>query len=235
MKYMPVDELREVRKEGLYKATFEMISKPDKVQRMVRYLELARRSQPKFYESNMVVGFQFDASNADETVKAIEQAIKVDVNANVEGYGGDLAAALKAGAKALDDGSYQQFITRLFPVSEVNRMKAAGSTQDVILRISENPAMIKQMTTDLKALQKETPKYNQDKTVATFEFGEDKPGKHYRKYRFEKVGGNWRFSDEAEKVHKEIEQMKKNSPGGVELSIQLERLGDAWRLYKLPQ
>ncbi len=235
--YLPVDDLRKMRQDtSPFRAAFGMAARQKETKQLIALLRLARRGKPEFRESNMVVTLRFEQGSEESSDPGSEEQPAAEVAGTIDGYGGDLKQVLAAGINALEGGDTAGFVTHIFPLDEVKRMQITNTQNDLVHRIKQNPDMSKQMLADLKALSEVEPKYNDEKSVATWEFGTKGKGKAYRRYSFEKVGGNWRFSGkQAKQARAEIARQRGLKAGGIEIEISLERLGDKWRLYEMPR
>lgn len=235
--YLPVDDLRRMRRDtSPFRAAFGMVTRQKETKQLIAVLKLARRGKPEFRESNMVATLRFEQGSEEAAEPGSEEQPAAEVAETIDGYGADLKQVLAAGINALEGGDAAGFVTHIFPLDEVRRMQITDTQNDLVHRIKQNPDMSKQMLADLKALSEVEPKYNGEKSLATWEFGTKEKGKAYRRYSFEKVGGNWRFSGkQAKQARAEIARQRGLKASGIEIEISLERLGDKWRLYEMPR
>ena len=152
---------------------------------------------------------------------------------NYQGFSGDLQQAVGKAIAVLEKRDYQSFVENFYPPSELKAATSKEEMRTLETRLKAFPEMAQQMISDLKAIQKMEPKYNNQKTAATFEFKAGKSKTKTRTVRFE-IAGTWRLADTAKQIRTEMYKQSQQTSVGIkdELTTHWERIRDHWRLYE---
>jgi hypothetical protein len=175
-------------------------------------------------------------------------AAPVLTNAQLAGWGSDLPKVITGAIAALDDGETKAFVANMFPASELRHPDAAAHLVRLEATLKSQPIMITQMKSDLALLDGAIPKMEDEGKTAVFEIAGKaaeigrtryKVKLPNRTFKFQLVEGSWRFYDHSPQLHAEIARQSALTPPDLRSRqfegeyIQLERLGDAWRLGEI--
>ncbi len=234
-RYMPAEELRRLRQTGRKNLILENIKKSNGQYEKVwlARLKALRKGKIEFLDADKslakVVGDPnsgFATSNfflvdpADEKIP------------NYQGFSGDLQQAAGKAVVALEQRDYPSFVENFYPPSELKAATSKEGMQALETRLKACPEMAQQMIADLKAIQKMEPKYDDQKTAATFEIPVGQSKTKTRTVRFE-IAGTWRMADTGKQIRREMYKQSQQPPQGAqeELTTRWERIRDHWRLY----
>ena len=170
-------------------------------------------------------------------------------DAKLVGYGADFPKVVESAITALKAGDTQGFVANMFPASELRHPESAQRLELLHARLKANPVMVEQMKTDFAAIQAslagKSVEQPDDKTQvvtlagAIVENGRTTYQIPERTFKFQLVEGSWRLFDNSTNIRQEIARQSTLGPPDLDLDpikgeyIQLERLGDRWRLGKM--
>ena len=243
--YFPVDVLREARR-GRLGRNFDRVSTPAAVDALIARLERAQKVDPQFNLGSFIATFTLP----EETPSAPSQSSPDEVaipKAPLAGYQGSLRESLKQALSDLERGEVDRFIDRMFPRGELSHRDAALRRRQLKLRLQHYPAMLESMQQDLSALVASDQSENvtgtsvemtiQRRTPDVRAGSRTAPGKNWQQtFRFERVGGAWRFADQTSELVEQQSSVAKMSPApmtefGAADQIVMERFGDRWRFF----
>lgn len=249
--YYPVEELRMHRRLGNVDRLTAYVEKRDDFKRgLLQALRAARQHKPRFNESKTIATFEFDVPGQEDHITArIVKEPPDPRQLELVGYGPDLDVVIEKAIATLERGDVATFIDRLFPASELALLHERKERQALADRIGANPAAVKQMIADLKAIKKQKAilKESDDVAIALIERGTVEIGDTVgtkrkldlpsQRFKFQKVNGSWRLFDEGARAREELARLSKLTPKEFKLTMTLvfERFGDAWRIAELPE
>lgn len=244
--YFPTEQLRQLRQANAVEQTAEALKvQPQILDGIRNRLKKAAKGTPKFDRTGSVAEFIL-APDKEEEAPAKPAAPKEPPVTNVKltGFGKDLATVLRKAEETLDKKDVDGFVKNLFPAGELRHPEADSRQAALTQRLKDNPKLLEQMLTDIKAIQKLTPTFADEKTTAEFRI----PGTKIeitktqsvttpeRVFKLQLVEGSWRLPDNTTPARKAVAKNLSNplQPGGqfaaVEEKITFERFGDQWRL-----
>ncbi|MBS0207132.1 MAG: hypothetical protein JSS49_30010 [Planctomycetes bacterium] len=231
--YCPVDQLRTLRQQDLVEraATF-MASHPKTKPQLLTLLKSLKEQSPKFDRSGGLATLQFDSSLGNVEEVPGELNIPETFGLKVTGLGSDLNRVITEATKLLEAGDFSTFVDKLFPASELARLKTDDVRQTLLLQFQETPELAKTMIADLKLLTTIKPEFSEKGTVATFTVS--KGGARPRTLKFQKVDANWRLFDDSSRIVTELSRQATLRPGSTIKVVQMERIGGNWRFIELP-
>lgn len=249
--YAPVDELARIRRDedGMDEAVKEFTANPGRLNGLIDVLKRARKGTVEFDESGAVATVVLPVpkvkSEPDPPANIIKEPVLT--NAKLSGYGGNIGEVIGKALDSLNAGKTDDFVANMFPASELRHPDAATQLKTLQARIVASPEMVEQMKTDLAAISELTPEMEDGGTTAVFalagaevEYGRGKITLPDRTFKFQLVEDSWRLYDNSTAVRKEISRQSALPPPKFEAPdeidgdyIQLERLGDQWRIGKI--
>ena len=235
-RYMPLEYLDEIREFS----TVEQMAQNVKVggafeEKWLGNLRALKNAEVEFQdEENSKAQLEVDVSpkDADRPQFTLTNPAEEKIPAS-EGFSGELPDALGKAVEALEAGDHRKFVENMFPPSELSIATSDEGRETMAQRLKEHPQMVETMVADLKMLQKLTPEYNAEKTLATFRLNPDT--KQARTVRFEKAGG-WRMADGSKKIREDVYKQSQQPPIGIKKTLTTEwiRIREHWRLNQLP-
>lgn len=250
--YLPIEELRSIRANTTVKDLALNLKKQGSASPQFQSLNLMLERAPtgtwEFFHDDSQVTMTFylkDYQPKPKTKKPVE------TYPDAPGLGADLSKALDEAIKLLEAKDVQNFVIKVFPLSEVqpyvDEESEAQAEMAVVLR--DNPEMVAAMLADLQALRNLKPKMESG-DVATFELSltikpteqlapnastkgnKEEPLPMSRQIRFQKVHDHWRFYDHRAEMSKVLSELDVNydpdAPSTETMSW--ERFGKRWRL-----
>lgn len=249
--HAPVAELARMRRgeDGMDEAVQDLTSKPGRLNMLLDIFKRARKGTIEFDESGSVATIVLPVPKVKVEPEPPTNVIKEPVltKAELSGYGSDIGEVIGKALNSLNAGNTDEFVANMFPASELRLTDAAAHLKTLKVRIAASPEMVEQMKTDLVAISELTPKMENGGATAVFalaggevEYGRGKVTLPDRTFKFQLVEDSWRLYGNSTAVRKEISRQSALPPpeyeGPDEISgdyIQLERLGDQWRLGKI--
>jgi hypothetical protein len=249
--YAPVADLARMRrdKDGLDEAVRDLTGKPGQLNSLIDIFKRARKGTIEFDKSGSVATIVLPVPEVKVEPEPPANIIKEPVltDAKLSGYGSNIGEVIGSALDALNAGKTDDFVANMFPASELRHPDAATHLKTLQSRLSASPEMVEQMKTDLVAISELTPKMEDGGKTAVFalagaevEYGRGKITLPDRTFKFQLVEDSWRLFDNSTAVRKEISRQSALPPVEFEGSdeifgdyIQLERLGDQWRLGKI--
>ncbi len=235
-RYMPLDYLEEVREFTTIEQHAENVKVGGEFEKdWLRNLSAMKKAAVEFQDeekSKAVIVADISPQETDGPKFSVANPAEEKIP-ETKGFPGDLKQVLGKAAETLEAGDHQKFVENLFPPAELHITQSKDAMEAMSQRLKEHPDMVKQMLADLKALQKLEPRYNADKTVATFQLN---PGtKKERTVRFEKAG-TWRMANSARKIREDVYRQSRQPPIGIQdrLTAKWVRIREHWRLNELP-
>lgn len=254
-RYAPVELLRQLRQEEMLdEASEENASRVLLKAQLLMILRSIRKETPTYDKSHGLATYKFDPY-ANQAFKLDKSELHLPDTDNLKlvGLGGDLTKVIAQAAQLLDDGDIKAFVERTFPASELARLQTAELMQDLIHRINTVPVVPKPkrgqrapkpgdpaplslrqaFQADFKRLQELKPELTDKGLVAVFRL--DSPNKQPpRVIKFQKVGADWRFFDNAGRVASELSRQSKLKPSYSATTVQFELVGGNWRFVEIP-
>ena len=131
-------------------------------------------------------------------------------NVKLIGFGNDLATVLLKAEETLNKNDVEGFVKNMFPSGELRHPDADSRHAVLIQRLQDNPKLIEQMATDIKAMQNLTPQLSDAKDMAEYHL----PGttsvysrtKPERILRLQLVEGSWRLPDNTMPARRAVAQ-----------------------------
>ena len=246
-RYAPVEFLREVRKRDQVAEVSRMLdSQPQAKITLLNVLKVLKKQKPQFDKSHGLATYQYDPTESGAPAVAPAELHIVDTSAEtakLAGLGDDLPKVLTEAIRLLEAEKIADFAERIFPASEVIRLRGDGQMKSLVQQFkvapdaaagAEKPVDLRSaMIADFKRMQGAKPELDKSGALATYKLAAaDKlPA---RTVKLQKVGRHWRLFDDSPRVANELQrQSKLKAPGAVETVI-LERLGGNWRLVAFP-
>jgi hypothetical protein len=249
--HAPVAQIAHIRrdKDGMDEAVQELTSQPGRLNMLLDIFKRARKGTIEFDESGSVATIVLPVPEVKVEPEPPANIIKEPVltNAKLSGYGSNIGEVIGKALDALNAGKTDDFVANMFPASELRHPDAATHLKTLQTRIAASPEMVEQMKTDLAAISELTPKMEDDGATAVFalagaevEYGRGKITLPNRTFKFQRVEDSWRLFDNSTAVRKKISRQSALAPPEFEGPdvidgdyIQLERLGDQWRLGRI--
>ena len=249
--YAPVSQIAHMRrnKEAMDEAVQELAAKPGRLNLLIDIFQRARKGTIEFDESGAVATIVLPVPKVKVEPEPPRDVIKEPVltNAKLNGYGSNIGEVVGKALESLNAGKTDDFVANMFPASELRHPDAATQLKTLQARIAASPEMVEQMKTDLIAISELTPEMEDGGKTAVFalagsevEYGRGKSTLPDRTFKFQLVEDSWRLYDNSTAVRKEIARQSALPPPKFEAPdeidgdyIQLERLGDQWRLGKI--
>ncbi len=234
-RYVPVKELRSLREQGKRDAVLKTLKAGGQFQKeWLLRLRALRKGEIEFVDADKSLA-KITGDTGAAGLSKFSLANPADEKVpSYDGFPGDVKAAIGKAIEALEKKDYRTFVENFYPESELQSATSKEGMQALEIRLKAYPEMVQQMIADLKALQKQTPQFDEQQTTATFELKfEPKKGKTIKRtIRFAKAG-TWRMADTAKEIRtKMYKQSLKPSVGAKEeLTTKWERIRDHWRLY----
>ena len=254
--YLPIEELRRIRSNTSIKQMASQLKSHEaassKIQPLMLMLERAQTGTWEFSHDDSQVTMTFFLKDYQPKTKT-QKTVATDPDA--PGLGAELPHVFDEAIKLLEAKDYQNFVIKIFPLSEVQRYVAPKSEAEAELAVvlRDNPDMATAMLADLQALRKLKPKMDSG-DGATFELPltikaseqvapktspKGKPEEASatsRQIRFQKVRGHWRFYDHRAEMSKVISELDVNYDPDAPApeTISWERFGKHWRLKNQP-
>ena len=129
----------------------------------------------------------------------------------LRGYGSDIGEVIGKALDAMNAGRTDEFVTHMFPASELRHPDAATHLKTLQARIAASPEMVEQMKADLAQISEMTPTMKDGGKTAVFvlaggemTYGRGKINPPDRTSRFQLVEGSWRLYDNSTAIRKEI-------------------------------
>ena len=252
--YMPAEQLAALRrqKDGMKTMVQQMKAAPERLTMLLDVMQRARRGTIEFDESGSVATIMLaepeaedGAADASPPSSAISEPVLT--TAQLQGYGSDIGNVISKALDTLNAGQTDAFVAHIFPASELRHPDAATRLKTLQARIAASPEMVEQMKTDLAQISELTPAMKDDGRTAVYALagGEMKYGNGTitlpdRTFQFQLVEDSWRLADNSTAIRREISRQSALAPpelagqdGNSTNSIQLERLGDQWRIRRI--
>ncbi|MFM9963382.1 MAG: hypothetical protein ACKV2Q_19405 [Planctomycetaceae bacterium] len=242
--YFPTEQLRQLRLANAVEQTADRLKQQPEILEGIRVrLRKAAKGTPKLDRSQSVAEFILTPEEGD-TPKPAEFKEPAVKDVKLVGFGNDLAIVLRKAEETLDKKDVDGFVKNLFPAGELRHPDADSRRAALTQRLKDNPKLFEQMLTDIKAMQKLTPKLSDAKDVAEYRL----PGTPIeinkqqsvtspeRVFKLQLVEGSWRLPDNTTTARRAVAQnLAKPLPAigqfaAAQEKITFERFGDQWRL-----
>lgn len=242
--YFPTEQLRQLRLGNAVEQTAEKLKQQPQILDGIRSrLRKAAKGTPKFDRSQSVAEFLLTPDEGD-TPKPPEFKEPPVTNVKLIGFGSDLAIVLSKAEELLDKKDVDGFVKNLFPAGELRHPDADSRRAALTQRLKDNPKLFEQMLTDIKAMQKLTPKLSEAKDTAEYRLPgtkieitkEQSVTTPERVFKLQLVEGSWRLPDNTAPARRAVAlNLTKALPAlgqfaAVQEKITFERFGDQWRL-----
>src|SRR5262249_19193200 len=135
--------------------------------------------------------------------------------------------------KLLEGGDMAAFVERLFPVTEIARLRQGEQLPALLQQFKDAPELTAAMLADLKRMQGAKPELAEKGQVAVFKLAAEKD-QPARTVKLQKSGGDWRLFDDAPRVAAEFVRQAKLTPRSTVMNVQMELIGGNWRFVELP-
>ena len=238
--YMPIEVLQRMRrrKGGIGKMVKEIKENPKELgaglDEMLPMFENARKATPTFNSDKTIARFK-NVSSPGQVIKADNLPLLAEKNKapTVTGYGSDLKAAIKHAAADLEADKVTAYLSNMLPVSEL-KLNDVG---DLAKRLTAAKQVTKQMIADLKSLDGQTPKMEDDGNVAVYRIAvagtkTTKVAKvelQQRVFKFQKEGGHWRLFDNTTPLQKASAGLSRKLKE-ISTTFVMEKFGNQWRM-----
>lgn len=247
-RYAPVEVLRQLRQQDLLdRAATVLAGKPQAKAQLLAILKAIRKQTPAFDKSRGLATIQFDAFK--DGVEEISGELHLPVTEGIEltGLGGNLNKVLADASELLMKEDTRTFIEKLLPASELARLQEPAAMQDLLQQFKslaavpagqDAPNVMQQLKADFIRMRQLTPQMTEEGKVAVFRIeppiNQPLNPQQVRIIKFQKVGDNWRFFDDAARVATELTRQAKLKPPSTTTTIQMELIGGNWRFIELP-
>jgi len=249
--YMPAEQLTAIRrqKDGVKTMVQHMKAAPERLTTLLDVMQRARQGTIEFDESGSVATImlaepEVEDGTADASPPSSAISEPVLTTAQLQGYGSDIGNVISKALDALHAGQTDAFVAHMFPASELRHPDAATRLKTLQARIAASPEMVEQMKTDLAQISELTPAMKDNGRTAVYALpgSEMKYGRGTitlpdRTFQFQLVEDSWRLADNSTAIRREIARQSALAPpelaaqdGNSTDSIQMERLGNQWRL-----
>lgn len=244
--YFPTEQLRQLRLANAVEQTADRLKQQPEILDGIRTrLRKAAKATPKFDRSQSVADFILTPEPGD-TPKPPEFKEPAVTDVKLIGFGNDLATVLRKADEMLEKKDTDGFVKNLFPAGELRHPESESRRAALLQRLKDNPKLLEQMATDIKAMQKLTPKLSEAKDVAEYRI----PGTTIeitktqsvttpeRVFKLQLVEGSWRLPDNTTPARRAVAlNLTKPLPAPGQFAgpagqekITFERFGDQWRL-----
>jgi hypothetical protein len=229
--FYSVEEYRRLRtSRRLTDEARHLAALPNFKDRMLTAFRAARDSEPRWSNEAGVARFSINLTELAEPDHAGEEAVPVEepVAPEVAGWGDDLDQVLSSALSALNEEDYATFVEHIFPAPEVVLMQSSDGMDLLLLKLETYPEMAEAMQRDLEQCQSAQAEIDGDVAEYTLTEGRENP----QTVKFQLVGGNWRFFDSITPAREEAAAIAAEAGGDGDdvVIIELERIGDEWRL-----
>ncbi len=229
--FYSVEEYRRLRTgRRLTDEARHLASLPGFKDRMLTALRAARESEPRWTNEAGVARFSINLTEIEEPADPAEATSPTTEPAipDVAGWGDDLDQVLTSALSSLNDEDYATFVERIFPAAEVVQMQSSDGMDLLLLKLETYPEMAEAMQRDLEQCQSARAEIEGDVAEFTLTEGRQNP----QTVKFQLVDGNWRFYDSITPVREEAAAFAAEAGGDGDdiLTIELERIGNEWRL-----
>lgn len=244
--YFPTEQLRQLRQANAVEQTADRLKQQPEILDGIRTrLRKAAKGAPKFDRSQSVAEFILTPEPGD-TPKPPEFKEPTVNGVKLVGLGNDLETVLRKAEEMLDKKDTDGFVKNMFPAGELRHPEAAARHAALLQRLKDNPKLLEQMGTDIKAMQKLKPTLSEAKDVAEYRI----PGTTIeitktqsvttpeRVFKLQLVEGAWRLPDNTTPARRAVAlNLTKPLPDAGQYAgaqgqekITFERFGDQWRL-----
>ncbi len=233
-RYAPVDILRRMRQDDVVEQAAGMLAQqPQGKAQLLAILRALQKQTPRYDKSHGFATLEFDplASGVPEAVGELHLPTGADLK--LTGLGDDLPKALAEAIRLLEAGDIAGFAERMFPPTEVARLRQGDQMAALVQQFKEIPELPAAMLADFKRMQAAKPELTEKGQVAVFKLAAGK-GAPERAVKLQKGKGGWRLYDDSPRVSAELTRQAKLRPGSSVMNVQMELIGGNWRFVELP-
>jgi hypothetical protein len=176
-------------------------------------------------------GMKLDKFARDDSEIAVGEAY--------EGLGDDLPSMLRQAAALLEDDKVQEFVEKVYPISELELLFIDPAMSNLMTRINQT-SMKAAMIRDLKAAAEAEAEIQSG--IAAVTLAPLVKGDSERTFKFDLVEGNWRFTDQAAQERETIRELTvklpesmKNGNDGLTFIFERTNSDSEWRIKSLPE
>jgi hypothetical protein len=233
-RYAPVELLRKMRQEDVVEqAATMMAERPQGKAQLLAVLKALRKQQPRFDKSRGLATLDFDPFASGVPEAAGDLVLPSGAAMKLTGLGSDLPKALAEAIKLLENGDIAVLVERLFPPSEVARLRQPDQLAALRQQFEEAPELLTAMVEDFERMRRVNPELTDKGQLAVFKLPAEKE-RLARTVKLQKVGSDWRLFDDAPRVSAELVRQSKLKPRSSVTSVLMERVGGNWRFVELP-
>src|SRR5262249_27808795 len=141
-RYAPVEILRRMRQDDLVEqAAATLAARPQTKTQLLAVLRALKGQTPQYDKSRGLATLDFDpfASGVPEAADDLHLPAGADVNA--AGLGDDLSKVVAQAIKLLEAGDMAAFVERLFPVTEIARLRKGEQMPALLQQFKDSPEL----------------------------------------------------------------------------------------------
>src|SRR5579863_202060 len=157
-RYAPVEILRKMRQEDLVEqAAAAMANQPQGKAQLLAVLRALQKQTPRYDKSRSLATLDFDPFGAGVPEAAGDLHLPPDADLSLTGTGDDLSRVVAQAINLLEAGDMPVFVERLFPASEIARLKQTGELAALLQQFKDTPEIKTAMLVDFKRIQGAKP------------------------------------------------------------------------------
>lgn len=232
-KYVPVEDLRQIRKQNILNQVGQQFAARPESAKLLALVKKLKTLTPTYDPSKGEATFTMPELVGTDA----ESIVPPDPTGKPgPGYGGDLKAVLAACVVDIDKADWKTFVAKMYPAREAARLQDSGELQTLIATLDAHPGMREQLRADLKQMQALQPRI----TGNVAEFTLKRRALPDRTVKLQKSGADWRFFDNSAAVTAEIQKiaalkLPDFKAASDEGQVRFERIGGNWRFVKMPR
>lgn len=233
-RYAPVEILRKMRQEDLVEqAAAALAGRPQSKAQLLAVLRALKEKTPRYDKSRGLATLDFDPFASGVPEAADELHLPTVADLKLTGLGDDLSKVVAQAIKLLEAGDMAVFVERLFPATEIARLRQGDQLPALLQQFKATPELQTAILADFKRMQNAKPELAEKGQVAVFKLAAEKD-QPARTVKLQKTGRDWRLFDDAPRVSAEVVRQAKLKPRSSVMSVQMELIGGNWRFVELP-
>jgi hypothetical protein len=232
--YAPVEILRQMRQQDvLQQASAMLAQQPQGKAQLLAVLQALKKQTPRYDKTKGLATFEFDPFASGFPESTVELDLPATGDLKLSGLGDDLPKVVTQATKLLEAGDVATFVEKLFPATELARLKQPEQMAALLQQFKDTPELQTSMLADFERMKATKAALTDKGQVAVFKLvaGKDLPE---RIVKMQKAGNHWRLFDDGSRVTTELARQSKLKPPGNVMSVQMELIGGNWRFVELP-
>lgn len=167
------------------------------------------------------------------------------------GYGDDPQRALASAIRDLEAGNHREFLRSMFPLAELERLRASGQEDACLKRFAEDKVQPQLMIDDLRRMTREKPEFTTENGIryAVYAIETDPRSLNSRdnSYKIERLlspppracilelsGGHWRLHDGNREAREQVKHQRRPGVEEGTIGLRWQRTDAGWRLSEIP-